>query len=167
MSTTLEKNIQRWFVSGEGYKIPSVFLNDTKDGVKKVVDSVSEPKKVYTILKCVLVKHTLKTGEKIYADFNGRSKTHIITTQLSDTYQEMKGKMLESLSKFQKEGSGWQLYSITRLYIIIVKLKPLSRSGYSKLPPFIANKKAVINMKNEKCKKETEQCECKKCKKSN
>ena len=166
MSTASEKNIQRWFVSGEGYKIPSVFLNDTKDGVKKVVDSVSEPKKVYTILKCVLVKHTLKTGEKIYADFNGRSKTHIITTQLSDTYEEMKGKMLESLSKFQKEGSGWQLYSITGLYIIIVKFKPLSRSGYSKLPPFIANKKAVINMKNEKCKKETEQCECKKCKES-
>ena len=61
-------------VSGEGYKIPSVFLNDTEDGVKKVVDSMSEPKKVYTILKCVLVKHTLKTGEKIYADFNGKAK---------------------------------------------------------------------------------------------
>ncbi len=115
VSAALEKNIQRWFVSGEGYKIPSVFLNHTENGVKKVVDSVSGPKKVYTILKCVLVIHTLKTGEKIYADFNGRSKTHIITTQLGDTYEEMKGKMLESLSKFQKEGSGWQLHSFEGL----------------------------------------------------
>ena len=81
MSSALEKNVQRWFVSGKGYKLPNVFLNDTKDGVKKVVDNVNGPKKVYTILKCVLVKHALKTGEKIYADFNGRSKTHTITTK--------------------------------------------------------------------------------------
>ena len=60
----------------------------------------------------------------------------------------MKGKMLESLSKFQKEGSGWQLHSIEGLNVIITKFKPLSGSGYSKLPPFIAKKKAIINMKN-------------------
>jgi hypothetical protein len=56
--------------------------------------------------------------------------------------------MLENLAKFQKEGSGWQLHSITGLNIVIVKFNPLSGSGYSKLPPFIAKKKAVINMKN-------------------
>ncbi len=165
MSSALEKNVQRWFLSGKGYKLPNVFLNDTKDGVKKLVNTVLiGPKKVYTILKCILVKHDLKTGEKIYADFIGRSKTHIIMTKLGDTYEEMKGKMLESLSKFQKEGSGWQLHSIVGLYIVIVKFKPLSGSGYSKLPPFITKKKAVINMKNEKCKKE--QCKCKKCEES-
>ncbi len=78
----------------------------------------------------------------------------------------MKDKMLESLAKFQKEGSGWQLHSITGLNIIIVKFNPLSGSGYSKLPPSIAKKKAIINMKNEKCEKEQGRCECKKCKES-
>ncbi len=78
----------------------------------------------------------------------------------------MKGQMLESLSKFQKEGSGWQLHSIVGLYIIIVKFKPLSGSGYRKLSPVISKKKTVINMKNEKCGKELEQCECKKCEES-
>ena len=135
VSNVLDENVQRWFISGKGYKIPDVFLNDTENDVKKVVDNVDGSKKVYTILKCVLVKHNLKTGEKVYADFNGRSKTHTITTQLGNTYEEMKGKMLEGLTKFQKEGSGWQLHSIEGLDISIVKFKPLSGSGYSKLPP--------------------------------
>ena len=96
-----------------------------------------------------MVKVDLKTGDRIYSDFNGRSKTHTVTTQLEDTYEVMKDKILESLAKYQKEGSGWQLYSIVGLDISIVKFKPLSGSGYSKLPPAIAKKKAVINIKNE------------------
>ena len=148
ISSALDENVQRWFISGRGYKIPDMFLNDTENNVKNVVDKVDKPKKVYTTLKCELVKHDLKTGEKIYTEFHGRSKTHTITSTFDNTYDEMKGKMLESLAKFQKEGSGWQLHSINGLDIIIVKFKPLSGSGYSKLPPSIAKKKAIINMKN-------------------
>ncbi len=148
LSTALEENVQRWFISGAGYKIPDAFLNDKENDVREIVDKVNGSKKVYTVLKCELIKHNLKTGEKMYTEFHGRSKTHTITIPLGDTYEEMKGKMLESLAKFQKEGSGWQLHSITGLNIVIVKFNPLSGSGYSKLPPFIAKKKAVINMKN-------------------
>jgi hypothetical protein len=149
VSTSIEGNVLRWFVSGEDYMIPKVFLNSVRDGVKEVVDGVSGPKKVYTVLKCVLVKHNLKTGDRIFSDFNGHSRTHTVTNELGDTYEEMKDKMLESLAKYQKEGSGWQLYSIVGLNISVVKFNPLSGSGYSELPPLIAKKKAVINMKND------------------
>ena len=148
VSNAIEGNVQRWFISGEGYTIPSEFLNHTEEGVKEVVDRVSGPKKVYAVLKCVLVKHNLKTGERVFSDFNGHSRTHTITTELGNTYEEMKGKMLESLAKYQKEGSGWRLYSIKGLDVSIVKFNPLDGSGYSKLPPIITKKKAVINMKN-------------------
>ncbi len=148
-STSLNGNVRRWFVSGEGYKIPDVFLNSVRDGVRNVVDGVDRPIKTYAVLKCTLIKHNQKTKEKIFTEFNGKSKTHTITTQLGDTYEEMKEKMLESLSKFQKEGSGWQLHSIIGLDISVVKFNPLNGAGYSKLPPFIAKKKAVINMKND------------------
>ncbi len=142
-------NVHRWFVSGEGYRIPNVFLNSVRDGVRDVVDGVDRPIKTYAVLKCTLVKENLKTKERIFTEFNGRSNTHTITTELGDTYEEMKEKMLESLSKFQKEGSGWRLYSIIGLDISVVKFNPLRGSGYSKLPSFIAKKKAVINMKND------------------
>ena len=142
-------NVRRWTISGEGYITPEDFLNSVRDGVKEVVDGVDGPKKAYAVLKCVLVKHNLKTGDRIFSDFNGHSKTHTVTAELGETYEEMKEKMLESLSKFQKEGSGWQLYLIKGLDISVVKFNPLSGSGYSKLPPLIAKKKAVINMKND------------------
>ena len=148
VSNAIEGNVQRWFVSGEGYMVPNVFLNHVENGVKEVVDGVSGPKKTYAVLKCVLVKHNLKTGDRIFSDFNGHSRTHTITTELGKTYDEMKDKMLESLAKYQKKGSGWQLYSIVGLDISVVKFNPLDGSGYSKLPPLIAKKKAVINMKN-------------------
>ncbi len=148
VSTSIDGNVLRWFVSGEGYMVPKVFLNHTEGGLKEVVDGVSGPKKTYAVLKCVLAKHNLKTGDRIFSDFNGHSRTHTITTELGNTYKEMKDKMLESLAKYQKEGSGWQLYSIVGLDISVVKFNPLDGSRYSKLPPLIVKKKAVINMKN-------------------
>ena len=141
LSSALEKNVQRWFLSGKGYKLPNVFLNDTEDRVKKLVNTVLiVPKKVYTILKCILVKHDLLVKKSTLISLEEVK----IMTKLGDTYEEMKGKMLESLSKFQKEGSGWQLHSIVGLYIVVVKFKPLSGSGYSKLPPFITKKKQLL-----------------------
>ena len=160
-------------MSGEGYKDPNVFLDHTEEGSKEAIDSVNGPRKVYTALKCILKKIDLKTGKETYADFVGKSKTHTITTQIGDTYEEMKQKMLESLTKFQREGSGWQLRSIEGLDISVTKFDPLNGSGCSKLPPLITKKKAVINMKNERCKEgkrisdeETKQCECEKCEES-
>ena len=149
VSTSLNGNVCRWFVSGEGYKIPDVFLNSVRDGVRNVVDGVDKPIKTYAVLKCNLVKHNLKTKEKIFTEFNGRSDTHTITTELGNAYEEMKEKMLESLSKYQKEGSAWQLHSIIELDISVAKFNPLNGAGHSKLPLFIAKKKAVINMKND------------------
>ncbi len=122
VSSSIDGNVRRWFVSGEGYITPEDFLNSVRNGVKEVVDGVDRPKKVYTVLKCVLVKHDLKTGDRIFSDFNGHSKTHTITTELGKTYEEMKDKMLESLAKYQKEGSGWQLYSIKGWTYLLLNL---------------------------------------------
>ncbi len=168
--------VQKWFVDGSEYLDPDVFLYDIADGVKRVVDGVSGPKKVHMNLSCVLEKEDPKTGVREEDTFGSRSGTHTVTIQLGDTYDEMKDKTRENLSKFQKNGSGWRLKSIIGLEIGIVKFDPLNGSGYSKLPPNITEKKAVINMINRKCKEgerisdetdeETMQCKCKKCEES-
>ncbi len=103
----LNGRAQKWFVDGSGYKDPSVFLYDIEDGVRKVVGNVSGPRKVGTNLSCVLVKEDPRTGVSETAWFGARSGTHTITVKLGDTYEEMRQKMLESLAKFQKNGSGW------------------------------------------------------------
>ena len=157
-------DVQRWFVNGSEYLDPDVFLHNIADGVREVVDGVNGPKKVHLNLSCVLERVDPKTGVEDQDTFGSRSGTHTVTVQLGDTYDEMKDKIRERLSKFQKNGSGWRLKSIIGLEIGITKFDPLSGSGYSVLPKNITKKKAVINMMNKKCKEgELKQCECKKC----
>ena len=91
--------------------------------------------------------------------FGARSGTHTVTVQLGEMYDEMRDKMQESLAKFLRRGSGWRLKSIIGLEIGIAKFHPMEGAGYSKLPPFIAKKKAVINMKNEECKEKCGKCD--------
>ena len=138
-----------WFVDGSEYLDPEVFLHDVAAGVKETVDGVIGPKKVHMNLSCVLEKEDPKTGKSMEDMFGARGKTRSVTLQLGDTYDEMRDSMLERLSKFQKNGSGWRLKSIYGLEIGITKYDPLSGSGYSELPPYVARKGAVINMRNE------------------
>ncbi len=156
--------VQKWFIDGSEYLDPDVFLHDIGDEVKKLVDSFNWPKKVHMNLSCILSKEDPRTGAEEEDMFGSRSGTHAITVQLGDKYDEMKEKMKENLSEFQKNGSGWRLKSIIGLEISIGKFDPLSRSGYSKLPPFITKKKAVINMMNKECEKKCGECD--QCKES-
>ena len=167
VSTSMNGTVQKWFVNGSDYLDPHVFLYDIACEVKRLVDSFNWPKKVSMNLSCVLAKDDPRTGVDELDMFGGRSGTYTVTVQLGDMYDEMKNKMLENLSKFQKNGSGWRLKSIIGLEIKITKFDPMSGSGYSTLPPLITKKKAVINMMNRKCKEgEKEYCECDKCKES-
>ena len=88
--------VQKWFVDGSKYLDPDVFLYDIADGVKKVVISVSGPKKVSMNLSCVLEKEDPRTGRKEEDTFGARS-AHTIIDQFDDTYEEMRSKMRESL----------------------------------------------------------------------
>ena len=63
----------------------------------------------------------------------------------------MKETVLESLEKFQRQGSNWRFHSVLRLDLHTVKYVPLGGSSYIYIPlsKFIAAKKAIINLKNE------------------
>ena len=57
--------------------------------------------------------------------------------------------ILENISVFQMNGSGWTFHSIVSLEILMVKYKPLRGGTYIPLPKFLTGKKALINMKLE------------------
>ena len=143
--------IQKWFIDGSEYKDPQVFLYDIESGVRKTIDGVNGPKKASTNLECVLEKMDPKTGVGETDTFGARSKTHTITVKLGDTYAEMRDKMLESLAKFQRNGSGLRLKEIIGLNINVAKFNPLDGSGYSDLPACLKKKRAIINIQNEEC----------------
>ena len=54
---------------------------------------------------------------------------------------------MESLAKFQRQGSNWRFRSILSLDLHTLKYDPLSGSSYIPLPAFLALKKTIINHK--------------------
>ena len=92
-----------------------------------------------------------ETGRDTLTIAHFSSKTHSMISEenVKNEYMVMKEKMLESLAKYQKLGSGWRLLSVEMLEIFITKFKPLNGKSYKPFPKFIAKKNAVINMEND------------------
>ena len=81
-------------------------------------------------------------------------------TNLEELWIEMVEQILENISVFQMNGSGWTCHSIVSLDIHTEKYKPLRGGSWVPTPKFLANKKALVNMKfqSEKKNKEDNQC---------
>ena len=67
----------------------------------------------------------------------------------SDLFDEMIGYPLQSIDKFKKNGSGWVFDHVEYFDISIDPFEPLSGSSYIPTPKILANRKAIINPKNE------------------
>ena len=106
--------------------------------------------KILLCLHCIMKKTDLKSGKVLYTDAYFYSKTEINFQgiDVSDLYKTMTDKMLNSLAAYQQRGSNWVFDSIVELTFHTVKYEPLSGSSYIELPKALADKKAIINMKN-------------------
>ena len=71
-------------------------------------------------------------------------------TDISELYNEMVDEIEEEIQKVANtEGSGWVFATVISLVLHITKWEPIYGSSYIPLDPYLANKKAIINMKNE------------------
>ena len=55
---------------------------------------------------------------------------------------------MESLAKFQRQGSHWRFHSVLSLDLHTVNYEPLGGSSCILLPAFLSAKKGIINLKN-------------------
>ena len=103
------------------------------------------------ILKCVFEKTNLQTGETVTTESAVRSAMEIIleATDLDELYKKSTDQSVEFFDTFQNNGSGWVFKSIASLEIHTVKYKPMGGSSYIPLPKYLADKKALINLKND------------------
>ena len=69
-------------------------------------------------------------------------------TDVNEIYKKAVDKMMESMANFQRMGSNWQFRSVKNLDINTTVYKPLRGNSYIPLPKELANKKAIINLKN-------------------
>ena len=93
----------------------------------------------------------LKSGEVIAKEavFHSKTEVNLESTNSNELSSKMKETVLESLAKFQRQGSNWRFRSVLSLDLHIVKYTPLGGSSYIQLPGFLAAKKAISNLNNE------------------
>ena len=99
----------------------------------------------------MMEKDDLKSGNVIAkeAGFHSKTAVNLESTNSNELFSKMKETVLESLVKFQKQGSNWRFHSVLGLDLHMIKYEPLGGSSYIPLQAFLAAKKAIVNLKNE------------------
>ena len=80
--------------------------------------------------------------------FHSFVETITEASDLSELFNVMTSRLIELSQQFQNQGSGWQFSKVEALDILADPFQPLSGSTYIPLPKSIADKNAIINVKN-------------------
>ena len=80
--------------------------------------------------------------------FHFRIEINLDETDEKELYDTLVDRMIEKVATFQSMGSGWRLHSIIQLELHTVRYNPVRGETYITLPKELANKKAIINVKN-------------------
>ena len=135
---------------------PLEFLADAKPAIINIFN-LNRNIKTVLYLHCLMVRQepgelTPKI-EKFYFHSKGL-KLILEGTDEEEIYNEMVGEIEEEIQKVQDAvGSGWVFKKVEKLVLHTTRWDPINAGSYIELPPFLKNKKAIINMKNqdEKC----------------
>ena len=130
---------------------PLEFLEYAKPAILNIFNSNRNIKTVL-YLHCLMERITT-IGDNEIKEFAFHSKDLKLVlegTDESELYNEMKDEIEEEIQKVQNaEGSGWQFLKVIKLVLHTTKWEPIYGSSYIPLDPYLANKKAIINMQNE------------------
>ena len=148
--TAIKGYFKTFRVNGVDGMDEKTFMNNVKPRVIDLIKSKGSIK-VKLILTVRFTKENPATGKIDINVYSFASKMEIVTeaTDLYVLYDHMVDVIFELIQNFQNRGSGWQFDRVEHLDININPYNPLSASSYIELPGNLAEKKAIINVKNE------------------
>ena len=147
-NSALRNFVRVYTIDGiEGYDAPS-FLQNTRKNITDVLRNNLRTK-VKLIFKCNMERPG-NLGETVINpyDFHSNTEINLNGTDEKELYDMMVERIIEKIATFQSGGSGWRLHSIIKLELHTVDYKPLRGETWVSLPKELANKNAIINMKN-------------------
>ena len=131
---------------------PLEFLEDARPAIINIFNSNRNIKTIL-YLYCFMVKTDPITGAKVIKEFAFHSKGLKLVLERTDEnelYNEMVQEIEEEIQKTEMaEGSGWVFLNVKKLVLHTTRWDPINAGSYIDLPPFLKNKHAIINMKNQ------------------
>ena len=96
-------------------------------------------------------KLSLTIQDKAY--FNSETHINLESTDVKEILTKVIRSIIEKITIYQKNGSGWYFKEIVYLEIHTVDYNPMRGSSYIPLPDWIMRKKAIVSIRNkdEKC----------------
>ena len=93
----------------------------------------------------------VKDQSTIY--LHSRTYVNLEKTNVKIILKDMIYEVLIGLANYLEKGSGWYFKEIIKLEIYLADYKPMKGESYIKLPEFIKNKNAILNIENkdDKC----------------
>ena len=127
---------------------PIEFLAYAKPAILNIFKS-NQNIKTMLYLHC-LMQNIQSTTPVEFAFHSKDLKLVLEGTDISELYNQMADEIEEEIQKVENaEGSGYTFVIVIKLVLHTTKWEPLYGSSYIPLDPYLANKKAIINMKNE------------------
>ena len=127
---------------------PIEFLAYAKPAILNIFKS-NQNIKTMLYLHC-LMQNIQSTTPVEFAFHSKDLKLVLEGTDISELYNEMADEIEEEIQKVENaEGSGYTFVKVIKLVLHVTRWEPLYGSSYIPLDPYLANKKAIINMKNE------------------
>ena len=89
-------------------------------------------------------------GDEVEQKIYLRSGAHDLFPgdDITEAIDEGINRLLENLSTFESQGSGWTLVAVDRLEVSTAQFNPIGGSSYIPSPKRIANTHACINVQN-------------------
>ena len=127
------------------------FLKDAKPTMTNIMNT-NRNIKVKLYLNCFMRRLDSQgfSTTKPFAFHSKNNKIILESTDVNEIYEEMKDEIEEELQTVQEaEGSGWIFVEVESLVLHTTKWVQTKAGSYIDLPPYLKNKKAIINVKNE------------------
>ena len=145
--------VKSYEISIKNNKDPLAQLQNTRKVIEQhVITLLNEIKGLKYVETVKVTFNKISDGEIVEksAYFNSKAQTIINNTEINEALQMSKQNILNQISQWISQGSGWTIQSVDNHYLNIVKYKPISGSSYIKLPSELRkSKKGLINMKND------------------
>ena len=126
------------------------FLNTAKRTLVPLLKKIKGIK-VKLDFHCYMEKNVLDVANAIKpGQYHSSIELNLGATDEEALYEKMIDTIEGKIQTHEAEESGWAFHSVIKLEMHTVAYKPLGGGSYIKLPKEIANKKAVVNMKNTK-----------------
>ena len=152
MQQALEGYTKSFNIDLRDNKDPLVQLQKSRKAIEYLFNNQLKIFKGFKYVETLQVKFVkFSNGQKTEKNgfFNSKADLILNNTDIQASLQISKQHILNIISQWVSEGSGWTVESIESHHLNIANYSPLKGSSYIDLPPEIKNPKSLINIKNE------------------